>query len=136
MMGTAHADLGGDAASIGVDAMHLGGHMSPAAPTSGATVNITTDNGMTVREFLNPDGVVFAVSWSGPAMPDLSELLGPYFAQYAAALGSLPNPGRQRAIHLVLGGLVVDAGGHLRAYSGRAYLPTAVPAGVALESLR
>ncbi len=133
---SAQATLGGDSASILADATQLHGQVQPVQPAPGDTVSIRTDNGMTVREFLDSGGTVFAVSWSGPAVPDLAAVLGAYFGQYASALWLLQNAGRQRAIHVVTADLVVDTGGHLRAYSGRAYLPAAVPAGVALDTLR
>jgi len=135
-MSGAHAALGGDAASISLDAALLHGQLQPLAPLPGAAVLISTDNGIIIHEFLDTGGTVYAVSWSGPAVPDIRALLGGYFGQYASALKSLPHAGRQRAVHLMTADLVVDTAGHLRAYSGRAYLPAAVPAAVSLESLR
>lgn len=135
-MSVAHAALGGDAASVMADAAQLHGVMQPSTGTSAGMVSITADNGITVHEFLDSNGLVYAVNWSGPAVPDLQGLLGSYFAAYAAVLSALPNAGRQRAIQVGTVDLVVRSGGHLRAYSGVAYLPPRVPAGVALESLR
>jgi hypothetical protein len=132
----AHAALGGDAASIMADAAQLHGVMQPSTGASLGVVSITADNGITVHEFMDSSGLVYAVNWSGPAMPDLKRLLGGYFAAYTAVLSALPNPGRQRAIHVATAELVVLSGGHLRAYGGLAYLPPRIPAGVALETLR
>ena len=39
-------------------------------------------NGITVREFVLPSGVVFAVTWRGIKHPDLSQVLGNYHAEY------------------------------------------------------
>ena len=33
---------------------------------------------MTVREYVNADGTIFAVTWKGWSEPDLDQLLGPY----------------------------------------------------------
>jgi len=132
----ARAALGGSAAGIGADAAQLHGSLQASQGAAFSTVTITTDNGITVREFVDSSGLVFAVNWSGPAVPDLHGLLGEYFANYTQVLSALPNAGRQRAIHVVTAGLVVLSGGHLRAYSGLAYLPVRIPAGVAIEALR
>jgi hypothetical protein len=91
---------------------------------------------MHVREYLNRDGIVFAVAWSGPAMPDLQRLLGPYFEEYTTALTSLKSPGLHRSVRIASSGLVVESEGHLRAYAGRAYLPALVPGGVSVADLR
>src|SRR4051812_5246505 len=37
-------------------------------------------SGTRVVEYVNREGVVFAVSWTGPFLPDLRELLGRHFA--------------------------------------------------------
>jgi hypothetical protein len=36
---------------------------------------IATAEGTTVREYVSADGVVFATTWSGPAMPNLNVVL-------------------------------------------------------------
>ncbi len=97
---------------------------------------ITTDTGMRVREYLGRDGVVFAVSWSGPALPDLQRLLGAHYVEYTTALAALTRPGLHRSLRIETSELVVESGGHLRAYAGRAYLPTRVPAGISTADLR
>ena len=35
--------------------------------------DITTREGATVHEYVSRDGIVFAVSWSGPTLPDLKQ---------------------------------------------------------------
>jgi hypothetical protein len=94
------------------------------------------DNGVHVREFMTPDGVVFAVAWDGPVPPDLRSLLGTSFAAYARALAALNHPGLQRSLRIASPDLVVETAGHLRAYRGRAYLPALIPDGTPTEALR
>jgi hypothetical protein len=132
----AQAALGGDAASIVADAAQIHGAIQSSTAAPVGTAIISADNGITVHEFLDSSGMVFAVRWSGPAVPDLQELLGRYFAPYTAVLATLPAAGRQRAIRVITADLVVLSAGHMRAYSGLAYLPQRIPPGVALESLR
>ncbi len=96
---------------------------------------ITADTGMRVREYVGRDGVVFAVNWTGPAMPNLQRLLGTHYVEYTTALAALSRPGLHRSVRIASSELVVESGGHLRAYAGRAYLPKLIPAGVAMADL-
>jgi hypothetical protein len=134
--GPARAALGGDAASVLADGAELHGAVHADDRPLYSLQEITADSGMRVREYLNRDGVVFAVSWSGPVMPNLQHLLGTHFEAYTAALAALNHPGLHRSVRVASADLVVESGGHLRAYAGRAYLPLAVPAGVPTAELR
>jgi len=91
-------------------------------------------SGTLVREFVAMDGKVFAVAWNGPTMPNLRQTFGRYFDIYvSAARGRAANHSQ---LQIRQDGLVVESGGHMRAFAGRAYLPQAVPAGVDLGELR
>ena len=76
----AWAALGGDAGSVNADVTELKGALRITSTTPVATHEITAASGTLVREYLGPDGHVFAVSWQGPANPDLRQLLGDFFA--------------------------------------------------------
>jgi hypothetical protein len=131
----ARAALGGDAASVLADGAELHGVVHAEARPLYDIQEIAAD-GMRVREYLSRDGVVFGVSWSGPAMPNLQRLLGTHYEAYTAALATLNHPGLHRSLRVASPEFVVESGGHLRAYGGRAYLPLAVPAGVRTAELR
>jgi hypothetical protein len=130
------AGLGGDGASVAADSAELRGslHVSPAAAFE--IQEISAQNGIRVREFLNQSGLVFAVAWSGPVEPNLQQLLGVHFAAYHAARAAQKPPGLHRDLRLALPDLVVESGGHMRAYRGRAYLPTHLPTGVSAADLQ
>jgi hypothetical protein len=134
--GTAGAHLGGDLGGVGADALKLQGAVSSSTLVDYDVQQIAAAAGGRLSEYVTRGGVVFAVSWSGPAPPDLTQLLGPYFAEYAAGLTSLDHPGSKRSVRVVTPTLIVESSGHLRAYTGRAYLPALVPAGVALANIR
>jgi hypothetical protein len=91
-----------------------------------------------VREYVNPSGTVFAVAWDGPWIPDLRQVLGDHFDRYQAAMQSRQHGARTGRGGVVIDepGLVVQMSGHPRAFTGRAYLPALLPAGVQLESIR
>jgi hypothetical protein len=133
--GEAQACLGGDAASVLEDAGELHGTMQQSALARYEVEEITSNNGMLVREFRGRDGRVFAVSWAGPAMPDLQRLLGAQFATYTSVLAARDHPGLHRSARVATPDLVVESDGHLRAFTGRAYLPTKLPAGVSPAEL-
>src|SRR5271165_796332 len=83
-VGFVYAGLGSNAASVRDDAAELHGAISSEIRQQYSIQEISAETGMQVREFLNQDGVVFAVSWSGPALPDLQQILGAHFAEYSA----------------------------------------------------
>ncbi|ALE56244.1 DUF2844 domain-containing protein [Paraburkholderia graminis] len=109
------------------------GAASSASATASYTVRETTlGNGTVVREYLTTDGTVFAITWRGPQMPDLNELLGSYFPQYVAGVKAAraARGGARGPVAVDQSSLVVQSGGHMGAFSGRAWLPPALPAGV------
>ena len=132
----AHAELGGlPTATDSGQARVLAAQHSPPTPTLDYnTHTFSTDAGVHVIEYLNPDGVVFAVTWSGPVKPDLQLLLGSYFGRYINAVAE-KHAGR-RPFRLSDTDLIVESGGHMRAFNGRAYLPALLPAGFNPEILR
>ena len=91
-------------------------------------------SGTVLREYAGLDGKVFAVTWSGPFMPNLKQALGTYFDEFSAQIGTAHATRK----HLVIRqpDLVVESGGHMRAHHGRAYLPQAIPSGVFIGDLK
>jgi hypothetical protein len=132
----ARASLGGDGASVAADAAALQGVIHSTLLQQYDIREITADNGMRVREFQDRGGLVFAISWSGPALPDLHQLLGTSYGAYAAALPAADHFRPQRSLRVATSFLVVESGGHMRAYAGRAYLPASIPAGTSAAILR
>src|SRR5690348_17204730 len=83
----AKAGLGDTAASVEADRVSMKGQLRNPRSAPGYSVQeIAAANGTDVREYVSPSGVIFAVSWSGPAMPNLQQTLGTYFAQYQTAV--------------------------------------------------
>lgn len=94
------------------------------------------ENGTVVREFSNSKGVVFAVSWQGPVLPDLTELLGSYFKTFKAATEQARASGRRGGpMGLVRDDLVVNSSGRMRDFSGYAYAPALIPTGVSIKDV-
>jgi hypothetical protein len=102
--------------------------------TSYRVHEIQLPSGTLMREFVAPNGNVFAVAWQGPTRPDLRQALGQYFDAYASAPRS--KFADRRHVQIQQGDLVVQGGGHMRALTGRAYLLSAIPSGVNLGDLQ
>lgn len=133
--GSAAAVLGGDVASVEADKAALGAGAVQTSTGDGYAVHeMQAASGTTIREYVSASGAVFAVTWSGPALPDLRQLLGTHFDTYTEAARA-QNAGRGR-IAVERGGVVVQSAGQMRAFFGRAYLPALVPQGVALDQIQ
>jgi hypothetical protein len=133
---TAGAALGDNEQSVQADGVRMQARAAARVTAqAGYTVHELTVVGDTVvREYVAPSGVVFAVTWQGPFKPDLQQLLGAHFTTYAKSSNRVGNA----RSHVVVSepGLIVETAGHMRAFRGRAWLPGAVPAGVALDTLQ
>ena len=128
------AALGEPEASVSVDSGHFRASMHVAGRPTFTVHELRTPAGTVIREFVAPTGAVFAVSWQGPYMPSMSLLLGQNFQRFANAPRSA---GSSRSRLLIdQPDLVVHAGGHIRSYTGLAYLPQLLPAGVSEEQLQ
>jgi hypothetical protein len=92
-------------------------------------------SGTLVRQFVSNANIVFAVSWDGPFLPDFRQLLGLHFETMVARQSKLPNAGHRNFNHEE-GDLVIESGGHQRSFAGRAYLKSAIPAGVTEQEIQ
>jgi hypothetical protein len=133
LAGPARAELGGAADSIEADQARLKATRSTTDASHYTLHQLQTDSGVTVREYVSSAGTVFAVAWEGPEMPDLQQLLGSYFSRYTEAAQARAGRG---ALSIELPDLVVQSGGHMRSFAGRAYLPEQLPEGVAPAGLQ
>jgi hypothetical protein len=131
----ASATLGEPEITVQSDVAQLRASIKSAEDRVGYRIHeIQLPDGTLLREFVAPDGNVFAVAWNGPTQPNLRQALGKYFD----ALISAPRPkfADHRHLQIQQGDLVVQASGHMRAaFSGRAYLASAIPSGVNLGDL-
>jgi hypothetical protein len=131
------ASLGGDVTSVQADQAKMQGNLRTTSSNSYNVHEIQVSTGVAVKEYVSPAGKVFAVTWQGPFHPDLRQVLGTYFEEYAQAVQTQRASRRGRGPLLIQQpGLVVQISGHMRAFVGRAYVPQMMPAGVHVEDLR
>jgi hypothetical protein len=132
------AGLGENVSSVQADQAHMQGTLRSTQSESYTLHEITTASGVVVREYVSAaTGKVFAVAWQGAWPPDMRQVLASYFAQYQQSAQTPANShvGR-RPLVIHQPGLVVESGGHLRSFVGRAYIPDMVPDGVKTEVIR
>nr|WP_249180080.1 DUF2844 domain-containing protein [Burkholderia dolosa] len=137
----AHAELGGapmsppaDDRAATVRALQRAMRSADGAQTSAAAYTvreITLGSGTVIHEYASAAGTVFGLAWRGPTMPDLAALLGSYFPQYTAGVQAAHAARGWRApVSVDTSALVIRTGGHMGAFSGQAWLPAALPAGL------
>jgi hypothetical protein len=136
--GVALATLGQGAASIDADRIRAQGALTRITSAGTHTVHeIQSASGVLVREYVDSNGVVFGVAWQGPWMPDLQQLLGPYFEAYQAALAAArARRGGHGPLTVTTPDIVVQLGGRQRAFVGSAYVPRFIPPTMQAQSIR
>jgi len=127
----AYAALGGDESGISRDAvltrMELRALVPSEKPYRVHELRDTARN-VSVRQYVNPDGKVFGVAWDGQTKPDLSQVLGPYFTRYTNAAAGHNMARQLRSIDQP--DFVLRVSGHMRHFTGSAWVPNLVPANV------
>jgi Protein of unknown function (DUF2844) len=131
------AALGGDVASVHEDQAQMKGTLKTTRTDAYTIHEIKASAGTVVKEYVSPAGKVFAITWHGQFIPDMHQLLGTYFDQFAeAAKTQRETHVGHRPLNIQKPGLVFQNGGHMRSYFGRAYVPTMVPQGVNVDALQ
>lgn len=125
----AYAALGGDESGIATEAAVSRMQLRALSPSETRyRVHELRDaaRNVNVREYVNPDGKVFGVAWEGQTKPDLSQVLGPYFSRYTDAAAGHGMARQLRRIDQP--DFVLRVSGHMRHFTGSAWVPALVPA--------
>ena len=131
------AALGGDVASVHEDQAQMKGTLKTTQAAAYTVHEIKASADTVVKEYVSPAGKVFAIIWHGQFIPNMQQLLGTYFDQYAqAAKAQRESHVGRRPINIQQPELVFQNGGHMRSYFGRAYVPNMVPQGVNVDALQ
>jgi len=127
----AQAELGGNLASIMQEQKTFGSTLT-TSPQSNYTIyiqNISPD--LVVKEYVSNSGNIFGVAWKGSTLPNFQVLLGSYYSNYLSA--QQQNP---RSVFSQDNNLVIESGGVMGGYIGRAYLPKQLPTGLAPSAIQ
>jgi hypothetical protein len=134
----ASASLGGSVATVETDRVQTKSALVRIQRIDKYSIHeLLSPTGTTVREYYGSNGIVFGVAWDGEWAPDLRQLLGTYFDQYQRSVQTARRAARSRGrLAVADNGLVVQAFGHARSFSGIAYAPGLMPAGVTADVVR
>jgi hypothetical protein len=132
----AFAALGGNVQSVNADRSVMAGRLVSTPMQQYDLHEITTSGGTVIREYMTRQGAVFAVSWQGPFAPNLQQLFGSYYPQFQSAVNPNAMFGMHRMLSVHQPDLVVQVLGRMRAYHGKAYVPSLVPGGVSVAALQ
>jgi hypothetical protein len=100
------------------------------------TVHEIKTESTTIREYVSPAGIIFAITWRGLVHPDLAELLGSYAGEYQEALQQTQRKQGRRQLQVNTNRVVVQKWGHIRDMKGRAYAPDLIPPGVSIDAIQ
>lgn len=128
------AALGDNESSVQADQAQMRASVRITRNATYAVHELQAPTGHVIREYVSPSGTVFGVSWQGPSKPDLRQLLGTHFAEFIQASEQMQRHGHGPLV-IQLPNLVVVSGGHMRAFSGKAYLPQILPVGIAADDI-
>jgi len=131
------AALGGDVTSVHEDQAQMKGTLKTTQAAAYTVHEIKASAGTVVKEYVSPEGKVFAITWHGQFIPNMQQLLGSYYQQFADAAASQREAHvRHKAVNIQQPDLVVQNGGHARSYFGKAYVPTMLPQGVTADEIQ
>jgi len=91
-------------------------------------------NAISITEYLDNSGQIFAVTWKGITHPDLSKILGSYFDQYQIIKDKEHRKMAQYRVRSE--DLVIEKSGKMRNVSGKAYVVSLLPKGFNLNDLQ
>ncbi len=103
---------------------------------AGYRVQEIVSDSTTIREYISPNDIVFAVAWNGLRHPDLTQLLGSYAGEYHQTLQKMPREKGHRFHRVKTNQIVVEKWGHMRNLRGRAYVPNLIPPGVRIDDIK
>ena len=131
------AALGGDVTSVHEDQAQMKGTLKTTQAAAFTVHEITAPGNTVIKEYVSPAGKVFAITWHGQFVPNMQQLLGSYYQKFAdAAAAKRESHLRQRSLSVQQPDLVIQNGGHPRAFFGKAYVPSMFPQGVTMDEIQ
>jgi len=130
LTGVCHAELGGTAASISAEQKQFNSQLTSTQQNGYLVYTQTLTSGTIVQEYIAPSGIIFAISWSGPSLPNIQAIFGNYYANYLSAAEK-----SRRSIYTSSESLVIQSTGMMGAFQGFAFLPKLAPTGFTVNNL-
>lgn len=130
MPSISHAELGGNPDSVLTEQKEFNSQLTTNSQNGLMILIQTLPSGTIVKQYASSTDVIFAVSWSGPSLPNLQTLFGNYFKDYLAAIKQ-----SRGVISINTEGLIIQSAGMMGAFQGYALLPKQAPSGFNSKSL-
>ena len=130
------ATLGETEDTVAADEKAVSANGASKVISNGYTVRQMDTDAISLREYISPAGVIFAVAWNGLTHPDLTPLLGAYTTEYEESLRHVSRKPGRRHLRVETERIVVEKWGQMRNLQGRAYVPALIPAGVTVDEIR
>jgi len=134
--GPVQAALGEPVDSVASDEAALTTKRVSKTARSGYTVQELRSDSVTLREYVSPAGIIFAIAWNGLIHPDLTQLLGAYADEYRTTLRNVPRELGRRRQKVETNQVVVETWGQMRNLKGRCYVPALIPSGVSVDEIK
>ena len=130
----AWAALGEYEGSVSLDQQILRGEIREEVHSGYKIHQIITSEGSVVREYVSPEGKVFAISWQGRVLPNFQQLLGSYFPRVQQAVQAKTPRGGPLVVQTEE--FVFISAGRMMNFHGSAYVPSLLPKNVTAEVVR
>jgi len=130
----AWAALGEYEGSVSLDQQVLRGEIREQAHAGYKFHQLITSDGAVIREYVSPEGKVFAISWHARFIPNLPQLLGSYFPRVQQAAQAKVQRGGPLVINSP--DFVYFSSGRMMNFHGIAYVPGLLPKNVTAEVVR
>jgi hypothetical protein len=124
------AELGTHPSSVLAEQKGFNSQLTTNSQNSETIFTQTLSSGTIVKQYASATNVIFAISWSGPNLPNLQVLLGNYFNDYLAAIRK-----SRGAISINTESLVIQSTGMMGAFQGYALLPKQAPSDFSIKNL-
>jgi hypothetical protein len=134
--GSAFAALGDHEQVVSSDAIKLKSSQHLIQKQAHFTIHELETPIAQIREFVDSNGQVFAVSWRGIRRPDLSVLLGSFYEEYNNIDSRRPRMITRAPVNIQTSRILVRKGGHMRDIKGLAVISDQLPSGVRMEDLQ
>lgn len=131
------ATLGEGETTVETDRLALVAVRNQSVSSTGYRAHEIASRSVTVREYADQSGVVFAITWRGKHEPDLEPLLGSYYGDFKQA-SKAASKKRFRATRAETHGqrVIVRSFGHMGAVRGIAYAPALFPENVSPKEIQ
>jgi hypothetical protein len=130
----AGATLGQNLASVEVDRLQLKASVTRTNHAAYTVHEMAVGEQGVVREYAAPNGIVFAVTWHTPGMPNLKQLLGAHYDELAKPVAV--RKGGLGHFEARTDQVAFSSSGRMRSFHGGAYLINGLPSGVSVNDIK